>query len=78
MSESSEETGALGVEIGEWRFRVLQFEISLRREEDEDEDEDDERCGVLCNLLLFDFFFIFIFNFIVGFNFLAKSFEWFV
>ena len=33
---------------------------------------------VLCNLLLFDFFFIFIFNFIVGFNFLAKSFEWFV
>ena len=43
MSESSEETGALGVEIGEWRFRVLQFEISLRREEDED--EDDERCG---------------------------------
>ena len=80
MSESSEETGALGVEIGEWRFRVLQFEISLRREEDEDEDEDedDERCGVLCNLLLFDSFFIFIFNFVVGFNFLAKSFEWFV
>ena len=35
---------------------------------------------VLCNLLPFDFFFIFIFifNFIVGFNFLAKSFEWFV
>ena len=43
MSGSSEETGALGVEIGERRFRVLQFEISLRREEDED--EDDERCG---------------------------------
>ena len=43
MSGSSEETGALGVEIGEGRFRVLQFEISLRREEDED--EDDERCG---------------------------------
>ena len=35
---------------------------------------------VLCNLLLFDFIFIFIFifYFIVGFNFLAKSFEWFV
>ena len=45
MSGGSEETGALGVEIGEGRFRVLQFEISLRREEDEDEDEDDERCG---------------------------------
>ena len=43
MSGSSEETGALGVEIGEGRFRVLQFEISLRREEDED--EDDERGG---------------------------------
>ena len=43
MSGSNEETGALGVEIGEGRFRVLQFEISLRREEDED--EDDERCG---------------------------------
>ena len=43
MSGGSEETGALGVEIGEGRFRVLQFEISLRREEDED--EDDERCG---------------------------------
>ena len=43
MFGSSEETGALGVEIGEGRFRVLQFEISLRREEDED--EDDERCG---------------------------------
>ena len=43
MSGSSEETGALGVDIGEGRFRVLQFEISLRREEDED--EDDERCG---------------------------------
>ena len=41
MSRGSEETGALGVEIGERRFRVLQFEISLRREED----EDDERCG---------------------------------
>ena len=37
----------MGVEIGVGRFRVLQFEISLRREEDEDEDEDedDERCG---------------------------------
>ena len=43
MSGSNEETGALGVEIGEGRFRVLQSEISLRREEDED--EDDERCG---------------------------------
>ena len=43
MSGGSEETGALGVEIGEGCFRVLQFEISLRREEDED--EDDERCG---------------------------------
>ena len=43
MSGGSEETGALGVEIGEGRFRVLQSEISLRREEDED--EDDERCG---------------------------------
>ena len=43
MSGGSEETRALGVEIGEGRFRVLQFEISLRREEDED--EDDERCG---------------------------------
>ena len=37
---------------------------------------------VLCNLLFFDFIFIFIFififYFIMGFNFLAKSFEWFV
>ena len=41
MSGGSEETGALGVEIGEGCFRVLQFEISLRWEED----EDDERCG---------------------------------
>ena len=43
MSGGSEETGALGVEIGEGCFRVLQFEISSRREEEED--EDDERCG---------------------------------
>ena len=43
MFGGSEEMGALGVEIGEGRFRVLQSEISLRREEDED--EDDERCG---------------------------------
>ena len=43
MSRGSEEKGELGVEIGEGHFRVLQFEISLRREEDED--EDDERCG---------------------------------
>ena len=35
MAGGSEETGALGVEIGERCFRVLQFEISLRREEDE-------------------------------------------
>ena len=41
MSRGNEETGALGVEIGEGCFRVLQFGISLRREED----EDDERCG---------------------------------
>ena len=31
------------MEIGEGRFRVLQFEISSRREEEED--EDDERWG---------------------------------
>ena len=45
MSRGNEEMGALGVEIGEGCFRVLQFGIYLRREEDEDEDEDDERCG---------------------------------
>ena len=41
MSRGSDETRAFGVEIGEGHFRVLQFEISLKREED----EDDERCG---------------------------------